>query len=287
MDQEPVDSPHLDRTREQQRDTWDQFSAGWKKWDAVVLNWIDPFGAAMIRRSELHDDFHVLDVAAGTGEPGLTAAALVPHGAVMLTDLAERMLAVAVENAANRGLHNVQTRRCDAGAMPFLDASFDAVLCRFGYMFFPDIAAAARETVRVARPGARICAAVWSEPPKNPWATTIMGVIGRHVAIPAPPAGAPGLFRCASQGFMSGVFADAGLHDIAEEEVSCDLVLTTPQQYWAFMTDVAAPVVSGLAMADEATRERIRVEVLESVQGARRDGSVRLQSTATVIVGTR
>lgn len=287
MDQEPVDSPNLDRTRAQQRDIWDQFSAGWKKWDAVVLNWIDPFGAAMIRRSELHDDFHVLDVAAGTGEPGLTAAGLVPHGEVMLTDLAERMLAVAVENAANRGLDNVQTRRCDAGAMPFDDATFDAVLCRFGYMFFPDIAAAARETVRVARPGARICAAVWSEPAKNPWATTIMGAIGRHVAIPAPPAGAPGLFRCASRGFMSDVFADAGLHDITEEEVSCDLVLTTPDQYWAFMTDIAAPVVSGLAMADEATREQIRDEVLEMVDRTPRDGAVRLQSTATVIVGTR
>ena len=60
----------------------------------------------------------VLDVAAGTGEPGLTAAALVPRGHVISTDLAEHMLAVAEENAAGRNLRNFETRVADAGALP-------------------------------------------------------------------------------------------------------------------------------------------------------------------------
>lgn len=286
MDAESMSTPDLDRIRAQQHDAWDRFSSGWKKWDATVMAWLAPFGAAMIRRSNLHDDSHVLDVAAGTGEPGLTAAVLVPRGRVTLTDLAERMLAVAVQNAADRQLHNVGTRVCDAGALPFADASFDAVLCRFGFMFFPDVAATARELVRVVKPGGRVCAAVWGDPTMNAWATTIMGAIGRHVVMPAPPAGSPSLFRCASDGFVSGVFAEAGLSDIAEEEVSCDLILPTPEQYWDFMTDVAAPVVSGLALADEATRQQVRVEVLKLVHQLR-DQSVRLQSTATVTVGTR
>jgi ubiquinone/menaquinone biosynthesis C-methylase UbiE len=98
-----------------------------------------------------------------------------------LTDLAERMLAVARENAVHRGLRNVETRVCDAGALPFADASFDAVLCRFGFMFFPDMTMAANELARVARPGARVSTAVWGKPEKNPWATITMGAIGRHV----------------------------------------------------------------------------------------------------------
>ena len=278
---------HLDQIRDQQRDTWDRFSAGWKKWDGMVLSWLAPFGEAMIRQARLREDSNVLDIAVGTGEPGLTAAALVPRGHVTLTDLAEHMLAVANENALRRGLGNVETRVCDATALPFADASFDAVLCRFGFMFFPDVSAATREFARVAKPGARICAAVWGEPPKNPWATTIMGTIARHVTMPAPPPGSPGLFRCATEGFMRAMFAESGLRDISEEEVSADMDHDTPERYWEFMNDIAAPVVAGLAKADELTREQIRVEVLDLARQSLSNGAVRMRSTATVIVGTR
>src|SRR4051794_20529124 len=277
----------LDQIRAQQRDTWDRFSAGWKKWDELVLSWLAPFGDAMIRRANLQDDSTVLDVAAGTGEPGLTAATLVPHGHVTVTDLSERMLAAAAENAVRRGLRNFDTRTCDAGALPFADASFDAVLCRFGFMFFPDVASAAREFARVAKPGARICAAVWSAPDKNPWATTVMGAIARHVEMPPPPPSSPGLFRCAPEGEMRAAFSEAGLRDIEEEEVSAFMVHETPEQYWEFMTEIAAPVVAGLAKADQATRERIRAETIELARRSVQEGNVRMLSTATVIVGTR
>jgi ubiquinone/menaquinone biosynthesis C-methylase UbiE len=287
MNTETRMSSHLEEIRDQQRDTWDRFSAGWRKWDGMVLRWLAPFGEAMIRQARLREDSNVLDIAAGTGEPGLTAAALVPRGHVTLTDLAEHMLAVATENAARRGLGNIQTRVCDASALPFADASFDAILCRFGYMFFPDVAVATREFARVAKPGARICAAVWGEPAKNPWATTIMGTIARHVTIPAPPPGSPGLFRCATEGFMRAVFAEAGLRDIIEEEVSTDMEHDTPERYWEFMTDIAAPVVAGLSKADESTRERIRVEVLDVARQSLRNGAVQMHSTATVIAATR
>ncbi|MEP7333801.1 MAG: methyltransferase domain-containing protein [Terracoccus sp.] len=283
---EPRSSADRDLIRDQQRDTWDHFSTGWRKWDPTVLGWLGPFGVALIRQSNVRDDSQVLDVAAGTGEPGLTVAALVPRGRVVLTDLSERMLAVAADNASRRGAHNAETRACDAAALPFPDASFDAVLCRFGFMFFPDVEAAAKELVRVGKPGARVCAAVWAEPAKNPWATTIMGAIARHVVVPAPTLGSPHLFRCASAGFMREVFTQAGLRDIVEDEVSCDLVVATPQEYWELMTDIAAPVVAQLNKVDEAARELVHVEVLKLAQQSFRDGSVRLRSTAAVVSGT-
>lgn len=287
MNTETRATPSLDQIRDQQRETWDKFSAGWKKWDEMVIGWIAPFGEAMIRHARLREDSEVLDIAAGTGEPGLTAAAQVPRGRVTVTDLAEHMLAVAAEKAAQRGLRNVETRVCDAGALPFADASVDAVLCRFGFMFFPDVAVAAREFARVARPGARVCTAVWGEPEKNPWATSVMGTIVRHVDMPAPPPGSPGLFRCAPPGYMRAVFAEAGFRDIAEEEVTCDMVIDTPERYWEFMTDIAAPVVAGLAKADALAREQIRAEVLGLASQFLREGAVRMPSAATVVVGTR
>ncbi|MEI2301295.1 class I SAM-dependent methyltransferase [Ensifer sp. MJa1] len=280
-------SAHLDQIRDQQRETWDRFSAGWKRWDRLVLAWLAPFGAAMIRQAAIRDGAQVLDVAAGTGEPGLTVAASIPNGRVTVTDLSERMLEVATENAKHRGLSNFETRACDAGALPFSDRTFDAVLCRFGFMFFPDVAAAAREMVRVARPGAHVCAAVWGAPDKNSWATTIMATIARHVEMPKPPAGAPGLFRCAPAGMMAAVFADAGLRDVREEEVTTTMAHDTPEDYWTFMTEIAAPVVAGLAQVDATTHERIRNEVLDLARQSIRAGKVELRSTATLVVGTR
>lgn len=280
-------SAHLDQIRDQQKETWDRFSAGWKKWDKLVLGWLAPFGQAMIRQAAIEEHDRVLDVAAGTGEPGLTVAAAIPGGRVTVTDLSERMLAVAAENAEHRGLSNFETRACDAGALPFADATFDAVLCRFGFMFFPDVATAARELTRVAKPEARVCAAVWGAPEKNAWATTIMATIARHVDLPKPPAGAPGLFRCAPAGMMTAVFTDAGLRDVHEEEVTTTMVHNTAEDYWAFMTEIAAPVVAGLAQADDMTRARIRGEVLDLARQAVRAGKVELRSTATIVVGTR
>ena len=93
----------LDQIRDQQRATWNKFSAGWKKWDgACCPGWRRSgprWSSGAPRRSE------VLDVAAGTGEPGLTRRRACPQGTVTVTDLAEEMLRVAEENAERRGLY--------------------------------------------------------------------------------------------------------------------------------------------------------------------------------------
>ncbi|MBI5891467.1 MAG: methyltransferase domain-containing protein [Nitrosomonadales bacterium] len=277
----------LIQIREQQRQTWDRFSAGWKQWDKLVLNWIAPVGEELIHSARLRDTSRVLDVAAGTGEPGLSAAKYTPRGKVTITDLSERMLEVAAENAARRGIANVDTRQCDAGDMPFADESFDAVTCRFGFMFFPDINLGLREMVRVSRTGAYVCSAVWGAPDKNSWATTIMGAIAANVEMPPAPREAPGLFRCAAPGFMADAYREAGLENVAETEVAGELEFESPEQYWNFMTAVAAPVVAGLARADEPTREKIRRTVHDLAQQTSNDGHAKFHWSARVISGEK
>jgi hypothetical protein len=58
MNTETRMSSNLDQIRDQQRGTWDRFSAGWKKWDTMVLGWLAPVGAAMIRHAKLREDSH-------------------------------------------------------------------------------------------------------------------------------------------------------------------------------------------------------------------------------------
>lgn len=273
--------------RNQQRSTWDEFSAGWRKWDAEVLGWQAPFGDAVIEEARLRPDSAVLDVASGTGEPGLTAAGLVPRSSVILLDLSEGMLRVASEKAAARGLANVSTAVGDAAAVPFADGSFDAVLCRFGLMYFPGVSAAVDEMVRVAKPGGRVSCAVWGRAAENPWATLILGTIARHTELPVPSTGAHGLFRCAAPGFMARLFAEAGLADVSERTVSTDLVRPSPELYWEFMTEIATTVGVGLAGADRDSRELIRSAVFGLLGRYQHDGAVRLRSTATIVAGTR
>ena len=277
----------LEQIRDHQQATWDKFSAGWKKWDELVLGWLAEVGRELLDGARLQPDSYVLDIASGTGEPALSAASRCPQGKVMMTDLAEKMLLVAKENAARRGLRNVETRRCDAGALPFADNTFDAVTARFGFMFFPDVPAAARELARVARPGARVCTAVWGPPEKNPWATTIMGTIAKHVETPTPPPGSPGLFRCAAAGYMAGVFRDAGLKNVTEKEVGAPVQFDNPEEYFTFMNEIAAPVVAGIAKADEPTRAKIKEVVLGLAAQSSAGGKTRFNGSAIVVCGEK
>ena len=276
-----------DEVRSQQRETWDRFSDGWTKWDDLVLTMIEPVGAEMIRSLDLREDAEHLDVAAGTGEPGLTIAALVPRGRVVVTDLAAGMLTTARARAAARGLDNVEVRECSVDDLPFDDASFDSITCRFGFMFFPDLVAAIDELVRVLRPGGKIAAAVWAEPPGNAWATIPMGAIAAQVDLPRPDPDAPGLFRFAAPDAIGSAFRAAGMRDVAETDVTATLDPESLEEYWAFMTEIAAPVVGALSTVDDATRERIRVATLEQARAFVIDGRPRLPLHARCIVGTK
>src|SRR6187551_1741586 len=129
----------LEQIREQQKASWNKFSPGWKKWDDLMMDFLQPMGNEIIKSLHLKSDDTVLDIAAGTGEPGLTIATLVKNGKVVITDLAEDMLEIARENAAHRGITNIETIACDVCELPFPDNSFDAISCRFGFMFFPDM----------------------------------------------------------------------------------------------------------------------------------------------------
>ena len=134
--------PSDDELRDAQRAKWAGLSAGWEKWDSVIMDQLGPVSTAMIERLDIADDQQHLDIAAGTGEPGLTIARLAPRGHVVLTDLAAEMLDIATRRAGAQGIANFDTTVCSADDLPFGDATFDSLSVRFGYMFLPDLAKA-------------------------------------------------------------------------------------------------------------------------------------------------
>lgn len=277
----------IEQIRDQQKATWNKFSPGWQKWDELTMDFLKPMGDEIIRLLNLKSDAVVLDVAAGTGEPGLTIASQLSTGKVISTDLAEGMLEIAKENAKNRRIENFETLVCDVSELPFEDNTFDAVSCRFGFMFFPDMSLAIKEMTRVLKPGGRIATAVWNVPEKNFWITAIMGTISKNIELPPPPPGAPGMFRCSKAGFMSDLFSEAGLKNSSEIEVVSKLNCKTTTVYWDMMNDIAAPVVAALGKADSDTRQKIKEEVFAVVNQKYPDNRVFIDCSALVIYGEK
>jgi ubiquinone/menaquinone biosynthesis C-methylase UbiE len=272
----------LEEIREQQKQSWNKFSPGWKKWDEMTMDFLHPMGVEIIAAIKPFGNNKILDIAAGTGEPGLSIAGMLQGGSVTITDLSEDMLVIAKENASRRGISNIETIACDVCEMPFADNSFDAISCRFGFMFFPDMDLAAKEMARVLKPGGRIATSVWDVPEKNFWVTAIMGTINRNMELPPPPPGAPGMFRCAKPGLMTTVFEQAGFKNIGTAAIASKLSSGTVETYWNMMTEIGAPIVAALSKADEAMRLKIKDEVFAQVK-EKYPGHVAIDAGAIVI----
>ncbi|HLG41072.1 MAG TPA: class I SAM-dependent methyltransferase [Chitinophagaceae bacterium] len=278
---------HLQEIREQQKASWNKFSSGWKKWDDFTMDWLKPMGDEIIRYLDLKRTDTVLDIAAGTGEPGLTIANIVKNGKVVITDLAESMLEVAHENAGKKGIKNYETVACDVCELPFDDETFDAVSCRLGFMFFPDMLMAAKEMVRVLKPGRKISTSVWAMPEKNFWINAMMSTVNRNLQLPPPKPGGPGMIRCAAPGVLAGLFRQAGLKNVSEMEITGKLNCGSNDNYWNFMNEVVAPVVAVMNKADDATKEKIKREVYELVDKENPDKKVALGYAALIVCGEK
>lgn len=278
--------PSADEIRDAQRTRWARQSASWEKWDSIIMAQLGPVGAAIVDNLGLASDGHRhLDVAAGTGEPGLSIAKRIPTGRVTLTDLTAEMLAVATRRARAQGIDNIETKVCSADDLPFENASFDSVSVRFGYMFFPDLAQASAEFVRVLRPGGRLCASVWTRPEKNPWTSVVVRAISTEVPVPPPDPNGPDMFRCAAPGYVSELYRAAGLTDVREWDVDLELRTSSPEEYWQLISEHVSLAASTLRQVDEPARDRIREQVLAGVADYVTDGAVRVPGVARCIAG--
>jgi SAM-dependent methyltransferase len=232
--------------RRRSSDAWDAAAAGWAERREMVSAFGAPVSEWLLGALALKEGQRVLELAGGTGETGMLAAARVaPGGEVILSDRSEGMLDGARVRAGELGLENVSFRVLDAEAIDLDVASVDAVLCRWGYMLMADPAAALAETRRVLRPGGRLALAVWDALEVNPWAALPAqelrdrGLAGPTTPGPLPASGGgaaagpgqrePGPFTLADRDELTGLLEDAGFTGVRIE----------PIDVWRHHTDFA------------------------------------------------
>ena len=190
----PSTPPDLSAVKAKQQAAW---SAGDY---AIVGRTLQIVGENLCEAVNLRAGERVLDVAAGNGNATLAAAR---HFAeVTSTDYVPALLERGRARAEAEGLQ-VTFREADAEALPFADSTFDVVLSTFGVMFTPDQARAAREMLRVCRPGGRIGLANWTP---GSFIGELFKVLGRYLP-PAAGLRSPALWGTEER--LKELFSDA------------------------------------------------------------------------------
>src|SRR4051812_10182338 len=166
--------------RTAQRNSWNKAATGWDKWSKQMLEWTGHVSERLVELAGVQPGSRVLDVAAGLGEPALTAAYNAgPEGSVVATDIAPEMLAHARERVAAAGVSNVEFIESEASKLDFPEGSFDAAVSRWGIIFEPEAEATAARIRGFLKPGARMAISSWGPPPEVPMiALPMMTVLG-------------------------------------------------------------------------------------------------------------
>jgi len=259
-----------------------------EKWKAKSAAMGRDVTNALVEYAKPKSGMKVLDLASGTGEPAISLAVRIgSEGHVTALDLSSELLAIATERAQQRGLTNFSAQQADAQQLPFSHQTLDLVTSRFGVMFFQDCEQALREVHRVLKPGARSCFLVWG-PFEQPYWSSMIGVVVKHVGGPALAPGGPDPFRFALPGSLSSVMRKAGFSSIEEETRT--LPWTWPgaaEEVWQQMQAVATPFLPLLQRVPAGKRDEIDREVVRTIQQYADGNSIKFGAAVVLASGTK
>jgi len=265
--------PDLQALKVQQRGAWSSGDY------AVVGTTLQIVGESLCEALDLRSGQRVLDVAAGNGNASLAAARRWCE--VVATDYVPALLERARERAAAERL-KLQFQEADAEALPFPDASFDAVVSTFGVMFTPDHERAAAELLRVCRPGGKIGLANWT--PEG-FIGQLFRTIGKHRP---PPAGAKSPALWGTRPRLAELFeARAGSVKAAERHFV--FRYRSPEHWLEVFRNYYGPTLKAFAALDAPAQVALERDLLALIDRFNRsgDGTMVVPSEYLEVIVTR
>jgi SAM-dependent methyltransferase len=214
---------------EEQAEHWNgEDAAHWVNLQDRYDEMLEGFIAPILDAAALTPSDAVLDVGCGCGATTRAAARLVPDGHAVGADLSAPMLDRGRADAAAAGLTNLTFEQADAQVHPFDDDSFDAVISRFGVMFFEDPTAAFANLRRATRAGGRLSFICWQAISANEWfglpVMALATVVGPPEG-PPPVEGAPGPFSLADAEHVRTILNEAGWRGAAVDSLTVPVLL--------------------------------------------------------------
>jgi ubiquinone/menaquinone biosynthesis C-methylase UbiE len=215
----------------------------------------------VFRAARLAPDHRVLDVATGTGISAKGALDVVgPRGSVVATDVSQEMVEKARERL--RRFRNAAVAVEDGQALSFPEASFDAVICSLGLMFFPEPARGLASFHRVLRPGGRAAVSVKVAPERS-YNFRINVVIARHK--PGLADAVARLFALGDEARLKSLFSEAGFVDFETFTEKHTFVLPSFNAYYSPFERGGASTGQLLATMSEAARHAVREEMRQAL----------------------
>lgn len=273
-------------TAETRRDHWEAAADAWGRWADAMATLADKINQPLLDAAGVAPGARVLDLAGGAGEPAFSAARRAgPGGLSVCTDLAAGMLrAAACRSCDDGGAAPLVFAAADMCALPFPAASFDAVTCRFGVMFVPDVLPALAETARVLRPGGRAAFMLWGPLADNRLFAEIAAGLDEALGPPPPGQGGDGLFRFAEPDSFAALLRAAGFGDVRESELRPVRRARLAEEFWKAPLEMSFDHrLSGRTAAEVAAAERAVAARFAALAGP--DGVTNLPLHARIVAG--
>jgi enediyne biosynthesis protein CalE5 len=270
-----------------QRQQWNSAAAGWRKWSELIDGAASGVSDRLVELAGIEPGSQVLDVAAGYGEPSLTAARRAgDDGRVVATDISAEMIAFGRDRAAEAGLENLEFVESDAASLDFPAASFDAALSRWGVIFDPDGEAAVARVRGFLKPGARMAISSWGSPDQVPFLSIPMRTAMGRLEIPPPPPGTPGPLSRPTPEALGALLEGGGFSAVEVEEMDVSFEWASPEEFTTFIKEIAPPISALLAPHPQDVQEETWAAITEAVrERAADDGAVRLSNLALLAAG--
>jgi ubiquinone/menaquinone biosynthesis C-methylase UbiE len=246
---------------------WTGSAPYWEKHRDVIRQMFAPVTLALAEEGQIGAGHVVLDIATGPGEPALSLAARVgAEGKVYGIDPIPEMVAAARRAADHLGLRNVQFDVAFADKMPFPADMFDAVISRFGVMFFPVPVDGVREMLRVLKPGRKLALAVWHFAENNPFHYALSRVIDRYVESPPLAPDALDAFRFATPGKLRTILSEAGAGSVSERLLKFPIDTAVPvEDFWTLRIEMSEKLREKIARLSSDQLAKVKREALESL----------------------
>ncbi|WP_299003991.1 class I SAM-dependent methyltransferase [uncultured Caulobacter sp.] len=261
---------------------WDRAGQVWVEHQALLDRIMAPIAEAVVEAAGLVNGEAVLDVGCGAGATTLEAAWRTgPVGRAVGVDISGALVELARRRAGEEGLEGVEFLLADAQAHAFVPV-FDAVISRFGVMFFPDPVAAFANLRGALKADGRLTFAAWRSPEENP-----LALIPLQAAAPflAEPPGferdAPGRFAFADPERVRAILTASGWRDVAITALD----VASPLSFDELMTMSLriGPLNPILKAADEDMRRKVGQAVESALAPHVREGVATMKSACWLV----
>jgi ubiquinone/menaquinone biosynthesis C-methylase UbiE len=272
-----------------QRKQWDGVAAGWETWWETLEQMSQGVTDCLINLAEIQPGHKVLDIATGIGEPSITVAKRIGNkGKVVATDQSPNMLSIARKRADLLGLENIEFHELDAEDMDFPKSSFDAIVCRWGLMFVPNLDITLDSVYEMLPQSRKFATAVWDAQDKIPFFSFAREILQEMFDLPHPPSGTPTVDGL-SGGVIEEKMAEAAFKNIRTKEITVSFEFSTAKEYTELMKGIAAPLKMMLTKQSPEQQAEYwqTLEEATAREYSIDSGSVILQSISRCVVGER